>query len=41
LAGEGKKNKLQSTYRKERMFFNTKVKILGKYTLVSDAVAPK
>lgn len=37
---EGKKINYNPTYRKENVF-NTKVKILGKYALVSDAVAPK
>lgn len=37
---EGKKINYNPTYRKDSIF-NTKVKILGKYTLVSDTVAPK
>ncbi|QIH39673.1 M23 family metallopeptidase [Flavobacterium sp. Sr18] len=37
---EGKKINYNPTYRKDNVF-NTKVKILGKYALVSDAVAPK
>ena len=37
---EGKKINYNSTYRKDNVF-NTKVKILGKYALVSDMVAPK
>ena len=37
---EGKKINYNPTYRKDNVF-NTKVKILGKYALVSDIVAPK
>jgi hypothetical protein len=37
---EGKKVNYNPTYRKDNVF-NTKVKILGKYALVSDMVAPK
>ncbi|MFV8270433.1 M23 family metallopeptidase [Flavobacterium sp. GT2N3] len=37
---EGKKINYNPTYRKDSIF-NTKVKILGKYTLVSDTTAPK
>jgi murein DD-endopeptidase MepM/ murein hydrolase activator NlpD len=37
---EGKKVNYNPTYRKDNVF-NTKVKILGKYALVSDTVAPK
>ena len=37
---EGKKVNYNSTYRKDSVF-TTKVKILGKYALVSDTVAPK
>ena len=37
---EGKKINYNPTYRKDNVF-NTKVKILGKYALVSDMVAPK
>ena len=37
---EGKKINYNPTYRKDSIF-NTKVKILGKYTLISDTVAPK
>lgn len=37
---EGKKVNYNPTYRKDSVF-NTKVKILGKYALVSDTVAPK
>ena len=37
---EGKKINYNPTYRKDNIF-NTKVKILGKYALVSDTVAPK
>ena len=37
---EGKKINYNPTYRKDSIF-NTKVKILGKYTLVSDTIAPK
>jgi hypothetical protein len=37
---EGKKVSYNPTYRKDSVF-NTKVKILGKYALVSDTVAPK
>ena len=37
---EGKKVSYNPTYRKDSVF-NTKVKILGKYALVSDTVSPK
>ncbi len=37
---EGKKINYNPTYRKENVF-NTKVKVLGKYALVADTVAPK
>ncbi|MGZ9735599.1 M23 family metallopeptidase [Flavobacterium sp. GNP002] len=37
---EGKKVNYNPTYRKDNVF-NTKVKILGKYALVADTVAPK
>lgn len=37
---EGKKVNYNPTYRKDSVF-NTKVKILGKYALVADTVAPK
>ncbi|MFV8466680.1 M23 family metallopeptidase [Flavobacterium sp. LB1P62] len=37
---DGKKVTYNSTYRKENVF-NTKVKTLGKYTLVLDTIAPK
>ncbi len=37
---EGKKVNYNPTYRKDNVF-NTKVKILGKYALVSDTAAPK
>lgn len=37
---EGKKVNFNPTYRKDNVF-NTKVKILGKYALVSDTVSPK
>ena len=37
---EGKKVNYNPTYRKDNVF-NTKVKILGKYALVSDTVSPK
>ncbi|MFV5689113.1 M23 family metallopeptidase [Flavobacterium sp. ZT3R25] len=37
---EGQKITYNSTYRKENVF-NTKVKTLGKYTLVMDTIAPK
>ena len=37
---EGKKINYNPTYRKDNVF-NTKVKILGKYALLSDMVAPK
>ena len=37
---EGKKVNYNPTYRKDNVF-NTKIKILGKYALVSDMVAPK
>ncbi|RBN48953.1 M23 family metallopeptidase [Flavobacterium psychrolimnae] len=37
---EGKKVNYNPTYRKDNVF-NTKVKILGKYALVTDTVAPK
>lgn len=37
---EGKKVNYNPTYRKDSVF-NTKVKILGKYALVTDTVAPK
>jgi hypothetical protein len=36
---DGKKINYNPTYRKDSVF-NTKVKILGKYALVSDTVAP-
>ncbi|WKL44860.1 M23 family metallopeptidase [Flavobacterium sp. ZE23DGlu08] len=37
---EGKKINYNPTYRKDSIF-NTKVKILGKYALVADTIAPK
>ncbi|MES2805892.1 MAG: M23 family metallopeptidase [Bacteroidota bacterium] len=37
---EGKKINYNPTYRKDSIF-NTKVKILGKYALVADSIAPK
>jgi murein DD-endopeptidase MepM/ murein hydrolase activator NlpD len=37
---EGKKVNYNPTYRKDSVF-NTKVKILGKYALVADTIAPK
>lgn len=37
---EGKKVNYNPTYRKDSIF-NTKVKILGKYALVADTIAPK
>jgi hypothetical protein len=37
---EGKKINYNPTYRKDSIF-NAKVKILGKYTLVADTIAPK
>ncbi|MFV8370186.1 M23 family metallopeptidase [Flavobacterium sp. LB2R40] len=37
---EGKKINYNSTYRKDNVF-STKVKILGKYALISDTVAPR